>query len=66
MRENNLTGFIFFKIITFSALPRSDPIISGLGYRYEIGDYVEANCTSDASYPPAVLAWFINDIQVIT
>lgn len=39
-------------------------MISGLGYRYEIGDFVVANCTSDISFPPAVLNWYINDMKV--
>ncbi|XP_063704191.1 uncharacterized protein LOC134833703 [Culicoides brevitarsis] len=49
--------------MTVIALPRIDPVISGLGYRYEIGDFVVANCTSDISFPPAILNWYINDIR---
>lgn len=49
---------------TFVALPRLDPIVTGLGQRYEIGDYVFGNCTSDISYPKAQLFWYINDVQV--
>lgn len=62
--ENVSPFFSFFLFIKYLALPRHDPIISGLGYRYEIGDFVVANCTSDISYPPPILAWYINDIKV--
>lgn len=31
---------------------------------YTMGDFVAANCTSDASHPPASLTWFINDEKV--
>ncbi|XP_063704183.1 uncharacterized protein LOC134833697 [Culicoides brevitarsis] len=50
--------------MTVIALPRQDPVISGLGYRYEIGEFVVANCTSDISFPPAVVNWYINDMKV--
>lgn len=46
------------------ALPNHDPSIQGLRTYYIMGDIVAANCTSDASYPPATLTWFINDEKV--
>lgn len=46
------------------ALPNHDPLIQGLKTYYIMGDVVAANCTSDASYPPAILTWFINDEKV--
>uniref|UniRef100_A0A336MLS9 CSON003441 protein n=1 Tax=Culicoides sonorensis TaxID=179676 RepID=A0A336MLS9_CULSO len=49
--------------MTVYALPLSDPVVTGLGQRYEIGDFVFANCTSDISYPAAHLSWYINDVK---
>lgn len=49
-----------------TALPRHDPIITGINQRYEDGDFLLGNCTSDMSSPPAMLSWYINDEKVIT
>uniref|UniRef100_A0A1B0GM27 CD80-like immunoglobulin C2-set domain-containing protein n=1 Tax=Phlebotomus papatasi TaxID=29031 RepID=A0A1B0GM27_PHLPP len=46
---------------TLAALPRHDPIITGINQRYEDGDFLLGNCTSDMSSPPAMLSWYIND-----
>lgn len=48
----------------FSGIPKRDPIIEGIKEVYSVGDFVEGNCTSDYSYPPAEIEWFINDNQV--
>lgn len=45
----------------FSALPKHDPIITGLKHFYEFGELVSANCTSDMSSPPASITWYLND-----
>ncbi|XP_055715549.1 uncharacterized protein LOC129809616 [Phlebotomus papatasi] len=47
--------------MTIAALPRHDPIITGINQRYEDGDFLLGNCTSDMSSPPAMLSWYIND-----
>lgn len=46
------------------ALPRHDPNVNGLATTYSYGDFVQANCTTDISSPPATLSWYINDEQV--
>lgn len=53
----------FYSVQT-AALPNHDPLIQGLRPYYIMGDVVAANCTSDASHPPANLTWFINDKKV--
>lgn len=55
---NSLTTFIL------AALPRLDPVITGLRHSYDFGDHVSANCTSDMSNPPAKLTWFLNNDKV--
>lgn len=49
-----------------SALPRHDPLITGLADYYDDGDLVSANCTTDRSSPAASIAWFINGERVDT
>lgn len=48
----------------FPALPKHDPLITGLKHFYEFGELVSANCTSDMSSPPASLTWYLNDEKV--
>lgn len=45
-------------------MPESGPHISGERKQYVIGDEVSLNCTSGESYPPSVLHWYINDLEV--
>lgn len=52
--------YFFFHI----AKPNQDPIITGLMQSYAIGDYIDANCTSDQSNPPSDLTWYINERKV--
>lgn len=42
------------------ALPEQGPTITGSRLRYQIGDRVQANCTSGRSRPATRLAWYIN------
>jgi hypothetical protein len=44
-----------------SALPQSDPKIEGIERNYYEGDFLFGNCTSDYSFPPPMMAWYIND-----
>ncbi|XP_034250879.1 uncharacterized protein LOC117651180 [Thrips palmi] len=47
------------------ALPQRGPEISRLDRaEYQMGDTLSVNCTSDRSFPPAKLRWYINDRQV--
>lgn len=43
-----------------AALPRHDPLITGLSEGYEDGDLVSVNCTTGLSSPPASVTWFVN------
>lgn len=60
------TLYRWLKCLLFysTALPRHDPIITGLLERYEDGDFVSLNCTTDMSSPAAVISWFINGESV--
>jgi len=46
------------------ALPRSDPKIEGIEKNYYEGDFLFGNCTSDFSFPPPILSWYINEQKV--
>lgn len=51
---------LFYRIFFFAALPDRGPTITGSRLRYQIGDRVQANCTSGRSRPATRLAWYIN------
>lgn len=38
--------------------------MDGIKESYSIGSYVEVNCTSSPSHPPARMAWYINGAKV--
>eukprot|EP00090_Calanus_glacialis_P022022 TRINITY_DN33973_c0_g1_i1.p1 TRINITY_DN33973_c0_g1~~TRINITY_DN33973_c0_g1_i1.p1 ORF type:complete len:330 (-),score=19.64 TRINITY_DN33973_c0_g1_i1:402-1391(-) len=42
-------------------LPDEKPRITGIKEKYQIGETMEALCTSWQSHPPANLTWFINE-----
>lgn len=42
-------------------LPDEKPRITGIKEKYQIGETLEALCTSWQSHPPANLTWFINE-----
>ena len=42
-------------------MPQHDPKIEGVEKNYYEGDFLFGNCTSDYSFPPPILAWYIND-----
>ena len=42
-------------------MPQHDPKIEGVEKNYYEGDFLFGNCTSDYSFPPTVLTWFINE-----
>lgn len=44
-----------------TALPQHDPKIEGIEQNYFEDDFLFGNCTSDFSFPPPTLAWYIND-----
>jgi hypothetical protein len=42
--------------------PEQNPTIDDIKQYYSVGDYLETNCTSNSSIPPAMLEWWINDM----
>lgn len=53
-----------FCCICDAVLPQHDPIIIGLQPQYAFGDFVQADCMTDKSSPPATISWTINDVPV--
>lgn len=53
-----------FKLITRipTEFPEQSPKIDDIKQYYSIGDYLESNCTSNSSIPPARLEWWVNDV----
>ncbi|XP_065172734.1 uncharacterized protein, partial [Atheta coriaria] len=49
---------------SLTALPKDDPVITGVAAQYQIGDEINLNCTSAKSFPPSTLHWYINEQQV--
>lgn len=47
--------------LSVAGLPQSKPAITGVEKAYNLGDKIEANCTTDKSWPPATVQWFINN-----
>jgi hypothetical protein len=46
-------------------LPDSKPILTGGNPRgYRVGEWLDVNCSSPNSKPPAVLKWYINNEMV--
>ncbi|EZA59275.1 hypothetical protein X777_15918 [Ooceraea biroi] len=44
--------------------PKGPPILDGVRPSYEVGEILEAECTSGLSYPPAVLTFILNGKEV--
>lgn len=44
--------------------PKTAPALEGVRPSYEVGEILEAECTSGLSYPPAVLTFILNDKEV--
>ena len=52
----------FLNSIQVIDLPDDRPFISGANIRgYRVGEWLDVNCTSRNSNPPAKLKWYIND-----
>lgn len=56
--------FIYFFSLSFADLPRDGPHIRGQQYQYQIGEYLNLNCTSGKSHPASHLQWFVNEQPV--
>ena len=50
--------------LLFTDLPDEKPRITGIKEKYQIGERLEALCTSWQSHPPANLTWWINEEKV--
>lgn len=50
--------------LSFAVLPRDGPHIRGQQYQYQIGEYLNLNCTSGKSHPASHLQWFVNEQPV--
>ncbi|XP_015111015.1 uncharacterized protein LOC107037139 [Diachasma alloeum] len=50
--------------LTIAVLPQQNPALGGLRSHYQLGDVLDAECTSAPSYPTAELTFYLNDIQV--
>ncbi|EDV92997.1 uncharacterized protein LOC6563222 [Drosophila grimshawi] len=46
-------------------LPRDGPHIRGQQYQYQIGEYLNLNCTSGKSHPASHLQWFVNEQPIL-
>ena len=51
--------------LLFTDLPDEKPRITGIKEKYQIGERLEALCTSWQSHPPANLTWWINEEKVM-
>lgn len=50
--------------MSVAVLPKHQPVLDGMRPSYEINEILEAECTSDLSYPPAVLTFILNSEEV--
>ena len=51
--------------LTVISLPERFPVISGnKGHSYNLGDWVDLNCTCYDTFPAAYIRWFINGKEV--
>ncbi|XP_020294242.1 uncharacterized protein LOC109859922 isoform X2 [Pseudomyrmex gracilis] len=46
--------------MSVAVLPEHQPVLNGMRPSYEVGEILEAECTSALSYPPAVLTFILN------
>jgi len=56
---NQKSQFSLFFNLEF---PEQSPSIDDIKQYYNVGDYLETNCTSNSSIPPATLEWWINEV----
>lgn len=50
--------------MSVAVLPKGPPVLEGMRPSYEVGEILEAECTSGLSYPPAILTFTLNDKKV--
>ncbi|KAL6258487.1 hypothetical protein P5V15_010444 [Pogonomyrmex californicus] len=50
--------------MTVAIPPKTVPVLDGVRPSYEVGEILEAECTSGSSYPPAILTFILNGKEV--
>ena len=68
VNNSNLNGYFLsmpLMRLLFTDLPDEKPRITGIKEKYQIGERLEALCTSWQSHPPANLTWWINEEKVM-
>jgi hypothetical protein len=50
--------------VSVAILPKSNPILEGLAHNYQVGEQLDAVCTSAPSLPPAELTFYLNGERV--
>jgi len=51
-------------IISLSALPQNNPLISSFHSTYRFDDFVQVNCSTDFSSLFTRITWYVNGIKV--
>ena len=62
-----LPGFMtHHDILIFLVVPKGPPVIANADQVFfKVGDWLNLNCTSQASRPPTRLTWLVNGVEVI-
>lgn len=55
---------ILFVVVLFIEPQNADPIITFNKDTYEVGEILEANCTTAPARPPPHVTWLINNEKV--
>ncbi|XP_046488303.1 uncharacterized protein [Neodiprion pinetum] len=50
--------------MSVAVVPKRDPVLEGVRPTYDLGELLQAECTSAPGYPPANLTFILNDKQV--
>ncbi|XP_032454102.1 uncharacterized protein LOC100679863 isoform X2 [Nasonia vitripennis] len=50
--------------VSVAILPQKNPVLDGVQNHYQIGEYLDATCTSAPSLPPAELTFYLNNQEM--
>ena len=50
--------------VSVAILPQNEPVLEGVQPYYQVGEQLEAICTSGPSLPPAELTFYLNKEKV--
>lgn len=50
--------------VSAAILPKSNPVLEGLSSHYQVGEYLDAVCTSAPCWPPAEITFYLNGRKV--